>query len=253
MNVHYRAKRLAPMFFILSASFSASAAPQVTAGIGLDYTEGDYGGSTTSSTWATPVMIKSEDGPLTLKLTVPLVHAEGVAAPGGDRRVGSSRTESGLGDLTASAFYNAFNNSAAQVAVDFGVKVKLATADHSKRLITTGEDDYSLQADAYKSFASTTVFGTLGWTLKGDPAGTDFRNPFYLSGGLSQKLNDAGAWGLSYDYRQKLTSSSAPVSEVTGFYSLRFSRQAKMQVYVVKGFKDASPDIGTGAFLTYAF
>lgn len=226
---------------------------QTSVNIGLDYSEGKYGQSEKSTTWAMPVIIKNETGPLTLKLNIPYVQASGVAAPGGDRFSATKQTQSGWGDVTASAFYNIYNDPAAKLGVDLGGKIKFATADRSNTLITTGENDYSLQADVYKTLADTTLFGSLGWTRKGDPKGTDFRDPWYASLGFSNKLSDANSWGATYDYRQKVTAGGDPVSEASLFFIHKYSKQVKLQAYAIAGFSNASPDVGAGATIGYSF
>ncbi len=227
---------------------------KTTASIGLDYSEGKYGEAETSSTWSMPVSIKHETGPLTLKLGVPYVRSSGVAAAGGDQRVAAtSQTQSGMGDLTASAFYNVHNDAKSKFGADLGVKAKFATADNAKTLLTTGENDYSLQADLFRGFGDTTLFGSLGWTKKGDTSATDFRDPWYGGIGFSNKLSAANSWGASYDYRQKVTANGDPVSELSLFMVHKYSQAMKVQGYVVTGFSDASPDLGVGATFSYSF
>lgn len=231
----------------------ALAESSTTVGIGFDYSEGDYGESDTSRTWQIPVTIRHETGPFILKLNVPYVRSSGLAAPGGDRSSDTKDTQSGLGDVTATAMYAAYYNSAAQFGIDVGTKIKFATADDSNSLLTTGENDYSVLADLYKAFGATTVFGTVGWTSKGDPSGVDYRDPWFFSLGFSNKLSDANSWGVSYDFRQKLTSSGDPVSEAMLFFTHRYSKEWRVQAYAVTGFSDASPDIGGGMSLSYSF
>ena len=247
-------KNLITILLLATVPAIAFGQSKTTASVGLDYSEGKYGEAETSSTWSMPVSIKHETGPLTLKLSVPYVRSSGVAAAGGDRRVATtSQTQSCMGDLTSSAFYNVYNNVNAKFGVDLGVKIKLATADNSKTLLTTGENDYSLQADLFRSFGDTTLFGSLGWSKKGDTSTTDFRNPWYGSIGFSNKLSDANSWGASYDYRQKVTSIGDPVSELSLFMVHKYSKATKVQGYVVTGFSDASPDLGVGATFSYSF
>ena len=250
MRMH---KRLIAGCALAMAPALGLAESNTTFGIGFDYSEGDYGESETSRTWQIPLTVRHETGPFILKLNVPYVRSSGVAAPGGDRRSETRDTQSGLGDITATAMYAAHYDSAAQFGVDVGAKVKFATADDSKSLLTTGENDYSVLADLYKGFGATTVFGTIGWTSKGDPAGDDYRDPWFFSLGFSNKLSDANSWGISYDYRQKVTSSGDPVSEAMLFFTHRYSKEWRVQAYAVAGFSDASPDVGGGVTLGYSF
>ena len=224
-----------------------------TVSVGVDYSEGKYGEPDKSRTTTVPLVIKHETGPFTLKVNIPWVTATGTRAAGGDRATLTKQTESGLGDVTLSGFYTAYINNTAMFGIDIGGKIKFATADKSKALLTTGENDYSLQGDVYKSFGPTTLFGTLGWTKKGDPDFVDFRNPWYTTLGVSYRLGAATAMGASYDYRQKVTSSGDPISEASLFLTHKFTKQMKIQAYIVGGFTDASPDIGGGAIISFGF
>jgi hypothetical protein len=221
--------------------------------VGFDYSSGKYGTTESTDTWSIPLMVKYENGPATFKLTVPYVHTTGTV----NRDIGTAvlttrHTEQGLGDVVGSAAYGVLDPRAG-IGLDLGVKVKFATADKAKTLITTGENDYSLQAEAYKSFGALSGFATLGWTKKGDPAGVDFRNPWYASVGASYKISDATSAGAFYDYRQKLTHRGSAVSEMTLFAAHKITPKWKLQAYLVAGFSDASPDWGAGTVLSYTY
>lgn len=242
----------------------ASALPAfagTSVGAGFDYSVGDYGTGVDTTQLTIPVIIKHEDGPVTLKLTIPYVRAEGVVS--GAREFGEDRPgptnevrQSGLGDIVGSAFFNVWNSQGGQ-GLDLGLKVKVATASSRNYLFTSGENDFSVQADYFlplSAVPNTTAFFTFGHTIKGDPPGTDYRNPNYFSVGFSQRVSETGSWGAAYDYRQKLLATSDPVSEASLFYSYRYSKAWKMQTYAVMGIaSDASPDFGFGATAFYAY
>lgn len=224
-----------------------------TASFGVDYSEGKYGDTNKSTTSTASLILKHETGPFTFRANIPWVRASGTRAAGGDRGTLTKQTESGLGDITLGAFYNAYNNNVGMFGFDIGAKVKLPTADDSKSLLTTGETDYSVQTDIYKSYGATTVFSTLGWTKKGDPDFVNFRNPWYGSVGVSHKLSASTAFGVAYDYRQKVTSNGDSVSEASLFMTHKLNQQVKLQAYLVGGFSDASPDFGGGVVISVAY
>lgn len=241
-------------------------------GTGFDYAVGDYGTGTNTTTLTIPLIVKYEDGPITLKATLPYVRSEGVSSGarefddrgggggGGDddpRPVGGGKVrQNGIGDLVGSAFVNVWNSQSGH-GLDLGLKVKLATADSKNFLITTGENDFSVQADYFMPVnvvANGTAFFTFGHTIKGDPPGTDYRNPNYFAVGLSQRVSETGTWGVAYDYREKLLPTSDPVSEASLFYSYRYNQDWKIQTYGVMGIaSDASPDFGIGATIFHAY
>lgn len=255
-------------------AFAQGSGLTVTAGI--DYTEGEYGiAGADNWTWTYPLIVKYETGPLTLKANFAYVKTRGVNRDTG-LSVGTTAVEqSGFGDTTLSAFYSLLDPTKAGVGLDLGLKVKAVTADKDKDLITTGNADYSLQADLYKGFGAFTAFGTLGWTKKGDirfrdrnqfeadgvtpnPTFNQFltanpRDPWYASVGGSYKLTSDTSVGLAYDWRRKLFSNTKEISEATLFVTHKLGKSWKLQGYGLTGFSDASPDWGLGATVGYGF
>ncbi|HEY3325670.1 MAG TPA: hypothetical protein VGK14_00705 [Novimethylophilus sp.] len=237
---------------LMLLSGSAIAADGFSATTGIDYSNGKYGQSSSTTTWDVPVLLKYIQGPLTLKLNIPYIRTTGTVNRDTSSSVSTTRrTEMGLGDVVIGGFYDVIQGN--DYGIDLGVKIKFATADKSKTLITTGENDYFLQSDAYKSFGKITALGTLGWTKKGDTATTNFRDPWYGSVGASYKLDDNDSFGVLYDYRQKVTKRGDIRSEVTAFLVHKFDKHWKLQAYALGGFSDASPDVGGGAMVGYSF
>lgn len=231
----------------------AVASAQTSVSVNLDYAEGRYGEAEKSTTWTVPIIVKHQSGPLTLKLNLPYVRATGTAAAGGDRFAPSRQVQEGLGDPILTAAYGVIGDGDADLMVDIAVKAKIATTDRRLDLITTGQNDYSLQAELLRRIGPTTAFFTLGRTRKGDPDGVDFRDPWYYNVGLGRSIADSVTIGAFYDYRQRLTRRGAPVSEATLYAEWLPNKEYKLMVYLVRGFSDASPDRGVGATLTRRF
>ena len=236
-----------------------AAAQTTTLGVGAEYTTGKYGASETTDTLYVPFIVKHETGKWLFKGTIPYIRNSGpanVVGAGADRvtlpgAATGRRTESGLGDIVASAFYNLRDERKTGLGVDVGAKIKLPTADEGKGL-GTGETDYSLQADFFKPLGGAlTGFGSLGYRWYGDPPGVDLRNVPYGSIGASYRMSEDTTIGAAYDYRPRIVSGGSALSEATGFWSKRMSREWKLQLYGVVGFADASPDAGIGAVLEY--
>jgi hypothetical protein len=234
---------------------AAHAAGTTSVSVGLDFATGDYGTAETTDTYTAPVSVKHEDGLWTLRASLPLVHVEGsFSRDQGTRNpgAGGNRSETGIGDLTVAAHYTLINNPDGY-SLDLGGKAKIATADDDKTLITSGENDYSVQVDVFRSLPNVAVFATLGYTVKGEPAGIDYKNPFYVSLGASLPLATGKSVGAAWDYRQKVISGGNPVSELSAFYSQRLDPRNKMQLYVVHGIADGSPEFGGGVVLTHTY
>ena len=93
---------------------AGSAAAQTSVSVGLEYTTGKYGATQSTDQLYVPFVVKHETGPWVFRATVPYLRVEGpgnVIGGGPDRIVvpgvdDAIRTESGLGDIVASAFYN---------------------------------------------------------------------------------------------------------------------------------------------------
>lgn len=247
-----------PLLLATAITALAVLAPlgQVSAGtsisVGGDYASGDYSTNTTTNTFSVPLSVKHETGPWTLRASVPYVRTEGTFNRGEGLVSAAKRSESGLGDLTIGATYNLIDNPKG-FSFDIGAKAKIATADKNKTLITSGENDFSFQVDSFYSLSRMALFATLGYSIKGEPAGVNFKNPFYSTLGVSFPLRTGHSIGAAWDYRQKLTSAGNPVSELTAFYSMKINPTQKIQFYALTGLSDGSPDIGGGVVLTHAF
>lgn len=263
--------------FVLAGQPALAQGTGLTVTAGIDYTEGEYGVAGADNwTWTYPLIVKYETGPLTLKANFAYVNTRGVNRDTGLSVGSAAEEQSGIGDTTLSAFYTLLDPSKAGVGLDLGLKVKVVTADKDKDLITTGNTDYSLQADLYKGFGAFTAFGTVGWTSKGDirfrdrdrllvdgvtpnPTFEQFletspdNDPWYASIGGSYKLTSDTSLGLAYDWRQKLFDRSDDISEATLFVTHKLGKNWKFQGYGLTGFSDASPDWGLGATVGYGF
>lgn len=246
---------LLPGWLMLATCHADSA---LTLSTGLDYSSGKYGESRRTETLVVPVGIKYEFGDWTLRATIPYVESNGpsaVSGSGPDRVTienGSNvrRRASGLGDVIVSAAWNAFQDG--PWLIELGAKVKLATADKTSGL-GTGENDYSVQTEIYRTLGSHTLFGTLGYKKMGDPAGTNLRDPLFTSLGWSYRATQLTALGVSYDFRQKVQDSGAPLSDATAFITHKLDPHWKLQGYLVTGFSRASPDFGGGMFVFYSY
>ncbi len=256
------------------AAAQAPADGQFSVGTGFNYSTGDYGTSTTTKIVSIPFTARYDKGPWTFKATIPYLHITGSSSvipgvgaiassnPQGRGRSGTTTTTpanttttgsaSGMGDTVLALTYNAFYDSASRLGLDLTGKAKIATADADKGL-GTGENDYGAQVDLYKTFDRTTAFGGVGYTELGSSSFLQLRNVWNLNLGAVNKLNDQDAVGLSYDYRQKVSDTAAPISELTGFWTRKIDRTWKAQLYLLKGLANGSPNWGAGASIAYAF
>lgn len=247
-----------PMLSLLASLLASFTAPVLadtfSTAIGMDYSSGDYGTGTTSEIWYVPVVAKYETGPMIYKVTVPWLRITNPeVGPDGDPLPGGCRdVESGLGDTVTSVDYALLDGSEGGVLLDLIGKVKFPTADEDQCL-GTGEYDYTAQIDIAKAFGSVTGFATLGWKKFGDPPGSDFDDPVFVSLGFALPVAPRTSAGASYDWRQKVVSTGSQIQELTLFLTHKLSQEWKVQLYAVKGFSDASPDAEGGLMLYHTF
>jgi len=246
----------------LFTATSAFADGKTSVSVGFDYVQGDYGTPETTKTMTIPLSVKHETGLWTMKASLPFVKAEGTF----NRDLGfddsgnlddngqplGKRSESGFSDLTLALAYTLVERPNG-FALDLGGKAKIATGNKDKTLITSGENDYSVQVDAFQPLGGLAVFATLGYTIKGEPAGASYSNPFFGTVGFSVPLAAGNQIGAAWDYREKISANGDPVSELSLFYSLKLDPQNKMQAYLIHGISDGSPDIGGGIVYSHSY
>lgn len=242
----------------LVVPFVCHADDALTVSSGFDYSTGKYGAAQSTETLYIPLSAKYESGDWTWRATIPYIESTGpsaVSGSGADRVALDSgqtarRKAAGLGDIVLAANRTLWTQG--PWLIDLGAKFKIATGDKNEGL-GTGKNDYAIQAEVYRVLNSHTVFGTLGYKKMGDPDGLDLKDPLFTALGWSYRTSQQTAIGLSYDYRQKITEAGTPLREATGFMTHKLDRHWKIQTYLVTGFSKASPDLGAGVFVFYAY
>lgn len=223
---------------------------------GLDYSTGKYGTPDRSETWFLPLGIKYERGDLSFKLGMSYLWVSGprTVTPDGDPLPGPGTTQNaqGFGDVTAAVSASVLDFDSSPFGVDLVGKVKFGTADPDKAL-GTGENDYTLQVSLYTALGAWVPYLDVAYRWKGDPAGVDYENVWYATAGTSFRINRTWSAGADYAWREKLTPTSAEISEATVYLNHKIDDRRKFNVYGVAGFSDASPDWETGLVLTQAF
>jgi hypothetical protein len=224
---------------------------------GFDYSTGKYGGTTSTSVLYIPVTGKIEFDDLFFKLTVPYISVTSAGTPvirgmGPFKTSTSTKTttQSGLGDIIATAGYIFFENDS--LMLDVAGNIKFGTADAEKNL-GTGENDYSAQLDAYYTVHKTTLFATAGYKVIGAPAGITVNNIAYGTLGASQKTGETSSAGLMLDAAQSSNALSPGTRELSVFVANKISSTLKIQANLMKGFSDSSPEYGGGLMLTGSF
>lgn len=245
-----------------STDNSTAATPPASSlkvGIGADYSSGDYGFSDDTEVFSTSLNLTHESQQWLLRAVVPYVTVRGpasvvngsgavFAAPARPTR----SSKSGIGDVIGSATFHA-RPSADHVNVDFTGRVKFGTADEAKGL-GTGETDFYAQTDLYQRFGHVTPFTSLGYRFLGKTSLYQLKDGPYASLGSIFQTTDATSVGLSLDWRSRIVAGGKDAFESTLFvvHNPTASRW-NLVGYVLKGYTDASADLGLGGLVNYRF
>lgn len=236
----------------MAIAHGALAAPDdvLTLGGGFHHSSGDYGTGNTTQITSLAATARYDSGFWIYRATVPYLRIRGDTSivPGVGRLRGASndrRTASGLGDMVLSATYTAHYDRASTLGMDLTGKVKLATADEDEGL-GTGEHDFALLADFYKTFDRVTGFGGVGYHILGDAPGVPLENVWSATLGASYKLSERDSAGASLDGRERVAPGASPQRELVAFFIRKLDRAWKAQVYALIGLADGSPDWGAG-------
>ncbi len=224
---------------------------------GVDYSTGDYGATLDTDVLYVPLSLKYQQERWSTKLTVPYVSIKG---PGSVRpevgavgTAGTTRTtESGLGDVVASATYTFYEDFENSFFADITGKVKFGTADDAKGL-GTGEMDYTVQLDFAKMYGDWTPMFGFGYKKLGDSSTLQLDNVFLWNVGVDYKVNDAVHVGAFYDWREKATATSKDQKDASVYMSYKMDENFKVQPYAGTGFTDGSPDLNLGFTFTYTY
>jgi len=220
---------------------------------GVEYTTGDYGTEVDIEDLYVPITATLDLRRVAFRLTVPYLSVrapEGtiIEGPGGEPipGTGALTTNSGLGDVVGSVtVFDVVRSRRLGIALDLTGSVKFATADETKSL-GTGETDFAVRADLLKFVDRLTLIGSAGYKFRGDPAGVDYNDILTLSAGGSYKVSDQFKAGLFLDYRESSISGRDSVRELSGFMSRKINDDWRLQVFVLAGFTDSSPQWGAG-------
>lgn len=264
--------RTSPLLLLTGlAAFSPLAASAgnldgLTLSVGFDYSNGKYGTTTTTDITSIPVTARYDSGSWSYDLTVPYIRITGttdvlprigrIINTNPNRRTATatstSSTADGLGDISASATYYLYQGRKQDRGISLTGLVKFGTADANAGL-GTGENDYTLQANGYRTWGKNTVYGSVAYSALGSSQYIQLDNVWSLSAGAEHQLTAISAIGISYYARQKTNSAGSAASDATLYYTRNIGNHWKAQAYVLQGFSNGSPDNGIGASMAYAF
>jgi hypothetical protein len=244
---------------VVAADSPVATTPAVVKlGIGYDYSKGDYGFTQDTEVSSIPANLSYDQDRWAFKLTVPYITIKGPAtvvtgsggASGAPPRP-TTNSESGFGDVMLSTTYHA-RPVPGELNVDLTGRVKFGTADVDKGL-GTGKADYYAQLDLYQNFGVLTPFGNVGYRFLGRSTEFPLKDGFYATIGSAVRINSSTVGGVAFDWRSKIVSGAQDGTDALAFISTNPNTRWNLLAYVIKGFNDASPNIGVGGSATYKF
>jgi hypothetical protein len=223
-----------------------------SAGIGIDFSRGDYGEPDETDVYSVPAFLKLEYEPIALRVLVPFVMIDGsdgvVVGEGGQGSADGTDRRVGIGDVIARFTYTWFPEREYVPIIDVSTKLKIPTASKADG-IGTGEVDVTFQLEMTETIGLVSVFGGGGYRIKGG----FYRDIWLASVGTSVRLARRVSVGVAYDFRQGSTSTAGDSHEVVPFASIRLNPHFRFGPYIIAGLSENSPDWGTGATFTVDF
>lgn len=226
----------------------------VTAKIDASYVfaRGDYGLAQDTDVSVFLLNPTVETGSWRFQASIPYVSLDGPATVVGNTGPTTvNRSESGLGDLTLGATHR-FATASSGWTTELTGKVKLPTADDAKGL-GTGEIDYIVQADFFLTGGKITPFATLGYQVLGKSTDYPMESGVFTTVGLAGSVSTNLTIGGGLNWRQRIVTGGDAGVEAMAFVQHKFSDQRRVQVFALKGFTEASPDLAIGATLGFSF
>jgi hypothetical protein len=232
---------------------------------GLQYEEGDYGTSDSTSLWRIPLSISYRKTNFSLFASVPLLFAssEGDIIISSRPNHGSSGMSSstvrnkdeivsGIGDLVLSGSYYLSPDARKEIEYRLTAVYKFGTADVDKGF-GTGEDDVSLEAGLVKNIDEYALSGTLGYEISGDTPDFTYHDVFYGTAGLTKQLAGSKQVGSYLYFSQALTDASKEPLELSFFYYTPTAKTRSLYLFLSKGLSDGSPDFSLGGSLQFYY
>jgi len=257
---------LAPL--TLQAEETSSVRHQLS--LGSYYSRGDYGESSNTEVYFVPLGYEYHGDGWRLRASAPwlrisgpgsvLVNIGGVTRPDApaedEEALLQQRTASeGLGDVILGLSWELPAWSQSAPFIDFGLELKLPSADAEARL-GTGAADLAVQVDFYWQLGEGALFSTLGYRFRGPSDWYEaLQDGGFVSLGFARNLAQQQwpgefSWGVIHDYRQAASGLSRPTHELLPYLSWQPQPQWTMMSYLVRGFGRDTPDYAIGLQLT---
>ncbi|MFM2397484.1 MAG: hypothetical protein RLZZ144_734 [Pseudomonadota bacterium] len=253
-TIAYQVVSLSCLFLLATHSVLAEE-NQLIINSGFEYSEGRYGGDSTSTNQTIPINIIYLNWPWSYKIGSSMVRTTGestVISSGrvmGRRNTSTTTTtltkqntsQSGLGDTLTAVSYNLYSNDAFDSGVDLTLRAKLATAQAS---LGTGQNDYATQLFIFETFNQFSTTLLIGYEVLGSSTDNPMNNIGFgsISGGYTFSNNTS--IGAEWRYAQQATALGAEELELKLYLAQQLSDQFTLRSTLRKGYSIGSPDFG---------
>jgi len=231
-----------------------------TLGTGMDYSTGKYGSTSTTESLSIPFFAQYGTNIWSLGLTVPYLQVTGdgtviVSGRQTGRRTTTASTskrttQSGLGDVLATASRNLVAADVADIGIDLAGRIKFGTASKN---MGSGLNDYAVQVSAFSYYGNFSPRIMLGYEVLGDTPDLPLNNVAYGAVSSSYFISDSTSAGMEYKYGQRASATGFEQRELNFYASHRFGTNNFFRLYVMQGFSDGSPDSGFGLSVSTGF
>lgn len=238
----------------------AHADTRVSFSSGVEFSAGDYGGTTQTEVTSIPLSVRVASDDWSFRAFVPYLSITGPAdvtdttdgEGGGGSGDGVVRTgtESGLGDLSLSATRSFRKLGGANAYFDLTGRVRLPTGDENKGL-GVGATDYTLSGELGNSNQAGGAYISAGRRFLGERGDRERQDGWQASLGGWLRAGEKARLGGFYYWREASSDVAADPSELGGYVSYRFSDALRVSLNATAGLSEASPDYSTGIRFTW--
>ena len=223
---------------------------------GVDYSAGEYGGTSDTTVFAVPFGLKMTVDRLRAELGISYLNLEGPGAFAGgpgtpvivDPDTEDVATRSGIGDTTVGGAFALFRADDRASAIEAAGTVKLPTARSG---LGTGKTDFATQLNFYYTMAPGFVLsGSAGYQWLGDFQNFGLKDGMFGNIGINAWPNQTTAVGGAIGFRQEPWEGIGEQVSISPYVLWRFDDNWGVTVYGTVGLTEASPRLGSGLRLT---
>jgi hypothetical protein len=258
---------------IAACATNQASAVQWQVSTGAEFSSGKYGETVTTQALVVPLSLKMQTGPLSLRVSVPLVQLQGPAdislvidddgGHGSNSGSGSSgsgggdddddtgsgnapdREVQGLGDASASVTWSFSDIASTALYVDLAARVRLPTGDEVRGL-GNGTTDYTAMTEIGWDGVRGGVFVSGGRRILQSKPGLARVDGWQASAGYWRNIGKRSVFGMQGNWRDASITGAPDVKSVDAYLTRGLGAGWKLEVSGSAGFSDASPDYVVG-------